>query len=330
MPSRKSGGKRRVRYVAKDGTVKVYEYDRVKPKAREAGTVAALIETYKKSPDWRRLAATTRTSRMIAYDHLEPIHDHAVADLTRKRVVKIRDMLADRPGTATTVLIALKALLTWAVDHDWIDVNPALGVKRFGTVRGNRRWHDHEVRAVLDHPEISDKVKLTIMLALYTGQRRTDCLRMPWSAYDGEYIRLRQQKTGAELTIKVHPDLKAALDTAERGDAVTILTSSTGHPWSMQGHYKAMQRAFTLAGIRDATYHGLRVTAATKLAELGAGAFEIAAITGHKTISMVQRYVRDADQQRQASAAVDRLADGKAWDKNSTNVTKFPKGRVKS
>jgi len=327
MPSRKSGGKRRVRYVAKDGTVKVYEYDRVKPKAREAGTVAALIETYKKSPDWRRLAASTRTSRMIAYDHMEPIHGHAVADITRKRVVKIRDNLADRPGTATTVLIALKALLTWAVDHEWVDVNPALGVKRFGTVRGNRRWHDHEVRAVLDHPEIPDKVKLTIMLALYTGQRRTDCLRMPWSAYDGEYIRLRQQKTGADLTIKVHPELRAVLDRTPR-EAVTILTSSAGRPWSTQGHYKAMQRAFALAGIRDATYHGLRVTAATKLAELGAGAFEIAAITGHKTISMVQRYVRDADQQRQASAAVDRLAG--AWDKEQTNVTKLPKRRVKS
>jgi integrase len=186
--------------------------------------LAALIETYRKSPDWRRLAESTRTSRLIAYDHLEPIH-HTVSGLTRRNIVGIRDQLADKPGTATTVLIAIKALLSWAVNHDWIEVNPALGVKGFGTTRGNRRWHDHEVRAVLDHPEIPERVKLAVMLALYTGQRRTDCIRMQWSAYDGRIIRLRQQKTGTELVIPVHPDLKAALDREPR-KALTILTSS--------------------------------------------------------------------------------------------------------
>jgi integrase len=328
MPSRRSGGKRRVRYVAKDGSVKVYEYDRrPKPKPRTGDTLAALIETYRKSPDWRRLAESTRTSRLIAYDHLEPIHDHTVSGLTRRNIVGIRDQLADKPGTATTVLIAIKALLSWAVNHDWIEVNPALGVKGFGTTRGNRRWHDHEVRAVLDHPEIPERVKLAVMLALYTGQRRTDCIRMQWSAYDGRIIRLRQQKTGTELVIPVHPGLKAALDREPR-KALTILTSSAGTPWTAPGLYKAIQSALDKAGIVGATYHGLRVTAATKLAELGAGAFEIAAITGHKTISMVQRYVRDADQHRQAEAAMERLAG--AWESKNDKVTKLPKRRAKS
>src|SRR5262249_730333 len=38
---------------------------------------------------------------------------------------------------------------------------------------------------------------LPLTLALWTGQRQGDLLRLPWSAYDGARIRLRQSKTGA-------------------------------------------------------------------------------------------------------------------------------------
>jgi hypothetical protein len=37
---------------------------------------------------------------------------------------------------------------------------------------------------------------LPLLLALWTGQRQGDLLRLPWSAYDGEHVRLRQSKTG--------------------------------------------------------------------------------------------------------------------------------------
>ena len=33
-----------------------------------------------------------------------------------------------------------------------------------------------------------------------TGQRQGDLLRLPWSAYDGTVIKLRQRKTGAYVT----------------------------------------------------------------------------------------------------------------------------------
>ena len=35
---------------------------------------------------------------------------------------------------------------------------------------------------------------LPLLLALWTGQRQGDLLRLPWSAYDGTHIRLRQSE----------------------------------------------------------------------------------------------------------------------------------------
>jgi integrase len=55
---------------------------------------------------------------------------------------------------------------------------------------------------------------LPLLLALWTGQRQGDLLRLPWSAYDGEHIRLRQSKTGAP---RRNSDRRAAQSRAQRG-----------------------------------------------------------------------------------------------------------------
>ena len=46
----------------------------------------------------------------------------------------------------------------------------------------------------------SKEMEIAIVLALWTGQRQGDLLRLPWSAYDGKHIRLRQSKTGRALS----------------------------------------------------------------------------------------------------------------------------------
>jgi hypothetical protein len=56
---------------------------------------------------------------------------------------------------------------------------------------------------------------LPLLLALWTGQRQGDLLRLSWSAYDGTHIRLRQSKTGARVALPVGAPLKAALDAAK-------------------------------------------------------------------------------------------------------------------
>ncbi|MCZ6773322.1 MAG: tyrosine-type recombinase/integrase, partial [Proteobacteria bacterium] len=50
--------------------------------------------------------------------------------------------------------------------------------------------------------------------------------------------------------------------------------------------------------------HGLRYTAAARLAEAGCSLKEIASITGHKSLAMIEKYSREADQKRLAGAAI--------------------------
>jgi integrase len=55
--------------------------------------------------------------------------------------------------------------------------------------------------------------------------------------------------------------------------------------------------------------HGLRHAAATRLAEAGASPHQIAAITGHKSLTEVARYTKTADQIRMAKEANELIAN---------------------
>ena len=127
------------------------------------------------------------------------------------------------------------------------------------------------IRSELPEPDLT--------LALWTGQRQGDLLRLPWSAYDGKHIRLRQSKTGRRVVIRVGAPLKAVLDAAPKRSTI-ILTTSDGKPWTSDGFRASWGKACKRAGVVGLTFHDLRGTAVTQLALAGCTEAEIATITG--------------------------------------------------
>ena len=121
--------------------------------------------------------------------------------------------------------------------------------------------------------------------------------------YDGERIGGVQSKTGTKLSVPVHSVLREALDAQARVSPL-ILTTATRRPFTGSNFRHHFGKAQTSAGIVGLTFHGLRYTAAAKLAEAGCTLKEIASITGHRSLQMLSKYTRDADQERLAGAAI--------------------------
>jgi integrase len=127
------------------------------------------------------------------------------------------------------------------------------------------------------------------LLALWTGQRQGDLLRLPWSAYDGKEIRLRQSKSvrkggrrPVNVTVPIGAPLKEALDAAANHKRSTIiLTTMDGTPWTSDGFGASWGKANKKASVVGVTFNDLRGTAVTRLALVGCTEAEIAAITGH-------------------------------------------------
>jgi integrase len=154
--------------------------------------------------------------------------------------------------------------------------------KRMISYRGSRAdkvWTDADEAAFL--ASAPKHLHLPLILALWTGQRQGDLLRLAWTQYDGKAIRLQQSKTGERVTIPVGAPLKAALD-KNRGKAGPILLNTEKQPWTEDGFRSSWRKACIAVGIVGLTFNDLRGTAVTRLALAGGTEAEIATITGHR------------------------------------------------
>jgi integrase len=129
--------------------------------------------------------------------------------------------------------------------------------------------------------------------------------RCRWTDIAGSSIRVAQQKTGAKLVLPLHPDLQTILATTTRKHA-TIMATSHGAAFTLKGFGQFVSKAITQSGLPSrCKAHGLRKAAARRLAEAGCSTKEIASITGHKSLSEIERYTRAADQEAMAESAME-------------------------
>jgi integrase len=205
-----------------------------------------------------------------------------------------RDKRASNPRAADYGMTVLARLLAWGKDRGAIGSNPCERPGRVYRVnRSEAVWSDADIdrfNAVASVP-----LKNALLLALWTGQRQGDLLRLSWTAYDGKHLRLRQSKSGVVVHIPVAKVLAHQLRAMRRRRvATTILTNSRGQPWTESGFRASWRTASQKAKIVGLRFHDLRGSAVSRLAQAGATVPEIAAITGHSlsgVTNMVDRYL---------------------------------------
>jgi integrase len=245
----------------------------------------ALTQAYQQSQDFLALRERTRSDYVKQIAKIEQrfgdAPNKALADpRTRGIFLDWRDQLALKSKRqADYAWTVLARVLSWAKDRGKITVNPCeRGGRVYHGTRVDFVWSVEDEAAFLEHAPA--QLHLPLLLALWTGQRQGDLLRLPWSAYDGDHIRLRQSKTGMRVVIPVAAPLKAALDAAPRRSPI-ILTSKSGRPWTSGGFRASWHIGCDAAGISGITFNDLRGTAVTRLALVGCSEAEIATITGH-------------------------------------------------
>ena len=251
------------------------------------GTVLSVLTQYQASEDFRSLADSTRRGYVALITRIEKdFGDFPLSALTDRRTRGVfmawRDEIAASAGRrqADYAWTVLARVLSWSFNRGLVAVNPCERGGRLyrGGGRAEKVWTDVDEAAFLERAPAH--LHLPLLLALWTGLRQGDLLRLPWSAYDGTRIRLRQSKTGTPVSFKVGAPLKAALDATPKRSTI-ILTNSDGKPWTSDGFRASWGKACKAAGVVGVTFHDLRGTAVTRLALVGCTEAQIAAITGH-------------------------------------------------
>jgi integrase len=289
------------------------------------GTFNALGRSYLRSADFAALAPETqRTRRRMVECFLNKFGSLSVAKMEHRHVRAIMDDFASKPGTGRNMLSTLRVLLSLAIAEGIRKDNPAVGIKRPKLSKeGWHSWEDHEIEQYEAKHPVGSQARLA--LALYTGQRAGDLIRMGKQHVRDGGINVVQQKTGARVWISMHPDLKAILD-ATPSDHLLFLISGHGQAYaSAKSFGNAMNRWAKEAGLAGCPLHGLRKACARRLAEAGCSALEIMSITGHKTLSEVERYVRAASQKRMSQSAMGKISGTLHYPRQDQNYPRSEK-----
>jgi len=254
-------------------------------KAAPAGTLFALIRAYQDSTDFTDLRERTRSDYIKQIMLIEAEYgDLPIAALSargaRGEFLSWRDELAKHSRRqADYAWTVLARILSWSKHRGLIDVNPCeKGGRLYRGTRAEKVWTDADEAAF--YASAPPHLHLPLLLALWTGQRQGDLLRLTWNAYDGENIRLKQSKTGRRVEIPVGEPLKAALNSMTRHSPV-ILLNSDKRPWTADGFGVSFRKARCKAGITGVTFNDLRGTAVTRLFLSECSEAQVATITGH-------------------------------------------------
>ena len=284
------------------------------PKERGGpGTFNRLIQLYFESTSFLSLAPSSQRAYQRVIERWvrdENIGQRRVDQMKREHVDKMLARRAATPGASNDLLKKIRVLMGFAIQHGWRRDDPTIRMRKFAKGPGHHTWTDDEIARFECRWPPGSKERLAFGLLLFTGQRLSDVIRMSWPDIEDGTIRVAQQKTKERLWIPLHPELKALLAGWSRNHVV-ILATAYGKPFTSAGFGGWMADKIAAAGLSDeCVTHGLRKAAARRLAEAGCTTLQIMAVTGHRSISEVERYTREAEQKRLAREAMKRLSDG--------------------
>jgi integrase len=164
-------------------------------------------------------------------------------------------------------------------------------------VVGGRQGDEHVLAEVL------------LAVLLYTGQRGGDAVELLRSGIKAGTIDLVQQKTGAPMKIAIHPELDAIIRATPAQD-VYLLGDAAGRKLTAKGLTRLIGRAVKDAALPPrCVAHGLRKTILRRLAERGGTWKELQAVSGHRSLSELERYTEMAEQARLNRRAMAKLKE---------------------
>lgn len=272
------------------------------------GSMRSLVLAYYQSADFKALSEATRKTYRGIIDRICEEHgDKPVKLLQANHVWRMRDERSNTPSAANNYVRMIRMLMRFAVKRGWRPDDPTAVVEKVKTrSEGFRSWTEEDIAKFVARWPLGTRANLALSLLLYTGQRRSDVVRMGRQHLSGNSIHLQQQKTRERLVIPLHPELIKAL--AHAGE-LTFLLTQHGKPFSPAGFTNWFVECAKEAGLPNgSTPHGLRKAAARRLAEAGCSPHQIMAITGHKNLKEVTHYTRAVNQHALAAEAINAIS----------------------
>jgi len=190
------------------------------------------------------------------------------------------------------LLDVIRRLFNWAVESDYLEASPAMGIKRIGrAVRRDRVLADAEVRTVWESlptaallPETKDILRLLFL----TGQRSGEVAGMRRGEVDADRavwtISASRAKNGEAHEVPLSPTamaiVAAALDRAGEDADAPLFAPRSGAPIESNAIAQGVRKRLQGSGA-PWTPHDIRRTVATGMAEIDIAPHVIEMVLNH-------------------------------------------------
>ncbi len=248
-----------------------------------------------------------------------------IATVTSKDIADFRDRriaLGLAPATVNVDVAILSAAFNAALRQGHLTFNPCLAIERLKNKPKRKGvFNPKQVTALLKAAK--GDWRGLILSAFYTGQRLQDCANLRWRdvdlVSDIKTIRFEVRKTGAEIVTVVHPALEdylLSLPTAKSDDAFLfpslaecrtgLLSKQFGDLMTLAKIERALIRERTKSGhsVSSLSFHSLRHSFSSILANAGVSEERRMALTGHSTRDMHQKYTHHQLEQMRDAISV--------------------------
>ncbi len=249
----------------------------------EATTLAQALDRYKKEVTPNKKGAAREADRIGVWIRSD-LACRSLASLKSTDFAAYRDKRLSVVSSNTVRLeLAIISHLFTIAQQEWnIPVsNPVQSIRKpKGSNARTRRLEGDEEQRLMSACSKHPYLPCLITLALETACRQSELVLLSWDEIElkQSVIKKKDSKNGEGRTIPLTKKALSALP--ERG--IGRLFPSFPR--------KAWESALNKAGIKDFRWHDLRHEAVSRLFERNMNQFEVAAVSGHKTMQMLKRY----------------------------------------
>lgn len=216
-------------------------------------------------------------------------------------------------GTINRSLGALKKALAIAWERGLTPENFGLKVKRLPEHNARDVTLTHaQVETLASHA--SDQVRAAIWLALYTGCRRGEILKLRQADIgpDTIHIRAGNTKTLRTRTVPIVGPLRKWLGT------IPLQVNA-------EGLKTGFRRAREAAGMPHVTFHDLRRSCGTLMIQAGVDLYVVSAILGHSTVTVTQKHYAHLQTDRMAAGLSAAFGTAENYTQDYTRKDKRPR-----
>jgi integrase len=243
----------------------------------------------------RRSASFESTMRL----HVVPVlGQRSLAGIKRGDVHALLDELVaqGKKATAAEVRKHTGRLFSWALDRDFVEVNPVLRLQRADlrpNMEARRNLTDDELRAVwhatgkMDYPWAP-----LFRILMLTGQRLTEISDAHRSELGDRQLEVPAKRHKSKRD-HIIPLCDAAMELVRELPKDGYLFTTTGST-PVSGFSKARDKLRELAGIGKFSPHDFRATAISRMAALGIPEDVRNAVVGHAKQGLTRRYNKHA------------------------------------